>query len=155
MQLPHDICPFFPLRYSLYELDGVLMLGDRIVVPKELREAVLALLHAAHQGVDRMKARAKDAVYWLGMTGDITRKRAECADCNKISKSNPSQPPVPPKKPEYPFQMLAADYFHHMGQYYAVIVDRYSHWPVAFRSEQDCIRSKGLISQRSSRRNFQ
>ena len=145
-QLPHDLRPFFPLRYSLYELDGVLMLGDRIVVPKELREAVLALLHAAHQGVDRMKARAKDAVYWPGMTGDITRKRAECADCNKISKSNPSQPPVPPKEPEYPFQMLAADYFHHMGQYYAVIVDRYSHWPVAFRTEQDCIGSKGLIS---------
>ena len=30
-------------------------------------------------------------------------------------------------KMKYTFQMLAADYFHHMGQYYAVIVDRYSH----------------------------
>ena len=28
----------------------------------------------------------------------------------------------------------------------AVIVDRYSHWPVVFRAEQDCTGSKGLIS---------
>ena len=144
--LAHDIRPFFPLRHALYELDGVLMLGDRIVVPADLRPAVLALLHAAHQGVDRMKARAGDTVYWPGLTGDITRTRAECAACHKMAKSNPTQPPMPPEDPQYPFQQLSADYFHYGGHYYAVIVDRYSHWPVVFRAEQDCTGSKGLIS---------
>ena len=144
--LAYDIRPFFPLRHALYELDGVLMLGDRIVVPADLRPAVLTLLHAAHQGVDRMKARAGDTVYWPGLTGDITRTRAECAACHKMAKSNPTQPPMPPADPQFPFQQLSADYFHYGGHYYAVIVDRYSHWPVVFRAEQDCTGSKGLIS---------
>ena len=39
----------FPLKHALYELDGVLMLGDRIVVPADLRPAVLALLHACNK----------------------------------------------------------------------------------------------------------
>lgn len=145
-QLAYDIRPFLPLRHTLYELDGVLMLGDRIVVPADLRPHVLSLLHAAHQGVDRMKARATDTVYWPGLIGDISRTRAECAACHRMAKSNPTQPPMLPADPQYPFQLLAADYFHHSGHYYAVIVDRYSHWPVVFRAEQDCTGSKGLIS---------
>ena len=131
---PEDIRKVAPdirqyARYSsqLYELDGVLMLNDRIVIPAAIRKDILKLLHAAHQGVDRMKARASDAMYWPGMVGDITRTRAECTSCHQIAKSNPSQPPMPPADPEFPFQQIAADYFHHMGCYYAVIVDRYSH----------------------------
>ena len=89
-QLATDLRPYYPLRHSLYELDGVLMLGDRIVIPAALRHAVLAILHAAHQGVDRMKARANTTVYWPGITGDVTRVRAECRACDKITKSNPS-----------------------------------------------------------------
>ena len=42
--------------------------------------------------------------------------------------------------------MLASDYFHHGGHYYAVIVDRYSHWPVVFRAEHDHTGAKGLIA---------
>ena len=144
--LAHDIRPFFPMKHALYELDGVLMLGDRIVVPADLRPHVLSLLHAAHQGVDRMKARATDTVYWPGLIGDISRTRAGCTACHKMAKSNPTQPPTPPEDPQYPFQQLAADYFHYGGHYYAVIVDRYSHWPVVFRAEQDSTGSKGLIS---------
>ena len=93
----------FPLKHALYELDGVLMLGDRIVVPADLRPAVLALLHAAHQGVDRMKARAGDTVYWPGLTGDITKTRAQCAACNKLTKSNPTKPPIPLADPQFPY----------------------------------------------------
>ena len=46
--LPATIRPYHPLSSSLYELDGVLMLSDRIVVPTSLRPAILNLLHAAH-----------------------------------------------------------------------------------------------------------
>merc|ERR1711895_405855 len=71
-QLAPDLRPYYPLRHSLYELDGVLMMGDRIIIPAMLCSAVLAILHAAHQGVDRMKARANATVYWPGITGDLT-----------------------------------------------------------------------------------
>ena len=140
--LPASIRPYHPFSSSLYELDGVLMLSDRIVIPSSLRTAILTLLHAAHQGIDRMKARAGDTVYWPGIVGDISRTRWECLDCHKMAKSNPQAPPTPPADPEYPFQHLAADYFHYGGQCYLVLVDRYSHWPMVYRAQDG---ASGLV----------
>merc|ERR1711895_263236 len=145
-KVPPNVRLFAKYSSQLYELDGVLMLNDRIVIPTALRQDILNILHAAHQGVDRMKARACDAVYWPSMVGDIERTRAECISCHQISKSNPSQPPLPPADPEFPFQQIAADYFHHMGCYYAVVVDRYSHWPSIYKSEGNDSGSNGLVS---------
>ena len=59
-----------------------------------------------------------------------------------MAKSNPQAPPAQPADPQYPFQQLAADYFHYGGKNYLVIVDRYSHWPMAYRAENG---SAGLI----------
>ena len=132
--LPAPIRPYHPFSSSLYELDGVLMMSERIVMPTTLRPAILELLHAAHQGIDRMKARASDTVFWPGMVGDISRTRWECMSCHKMAKSNPQAPPAKPADPQYPFQQLAADYFHYGGKSYLVIVDRYSHWPMAYRA---------------------
>ena len=102
------------------------MLGDRVVVPLALRPAIRSLLHAAHQGVTRMKSRSLESVYWPGITADITKSREDCQACHKMAKSNPTQPPYSPTDPEY----LAAGYFHHLNNDYCVVVDRYSHWPV-------------------------
>ena len=121
--------PYFPYSSSMSELDGVLMMSDRIVVPASMRHDVLQLLHTAHQGIDRMKSRASGTVYWPDIVGDISKTRWGCLDCHKMAPSNPTQPPHPPPDPEYPFQYLAADYFHYGGKQYLVIVDRYSHWP--------------------------
>ena len=89
-----------------------------------------------------MKSRSLESVYWPGITGDITKTREDCQACHKMAKSNPTQPPYTPPEPEYPFQYLAADYFHHLNNDYCVVVDRYSHWPVVFRAEEG---AKGLI----------
>ena len=96
--------PYAAYKSSLYILDNVVMLGDRVVVPHALRPRVLHLLHAAHQGIDRMKARAADVVYWHGIVGDISRQRESCVACHKMAKSNPSLPPHDPPEPEFPFQ---------------------------------------------------
>ena len=118
--------PYNPYQSALYIVDSVIMFVDRVVVPQALRQSVLHLLHAAHQGVDRMKARSADAVFWHGIVGDIARHREACQACHKMAKSNPSLTPYDPPEPEYPFQ-LAADYFHYRNKDYCVVVDQYSH----------------------------
>ena len=121
-KVPAKIKPYMRYGGSIYELyDGVVMLGERIIVPVSLRKQVLHLLHAAHQGVDRMKGRASGAVYWPGMVADIEKERAGCTACHKMAKSNQSLPPYPPPDPEYPFQYIAADYFTFRGKDYCVV----------------------------------
>ena len=89
-----------------------------------------------------MKSRAGDTVFWPGIVGDISTTRWECMDCHRMAKSHPQALPHPLADPEYPFQQLAADYFHYGGKSYLVIVDIYSHWPMVYRAQDG---SRGLV----------
>ena len=78
--LPPDLRPYLPLFPSLYELDGVLMLTERIVIPSSLRQSFLGILHAVHQSIDRMKARTTDTVYWPGLMDlSLQQKPPSCS----------------------------------------------------------------------------
>ena len=142
--LPAHLKPYNIYKSNLYVVDDVVMLGDKLVIPKALRQNVLHILHAAHQGIDRMKARASEVVYWPGIVGDIARHREECHACHRMAKSNPALPPHDPPEPEFPFQYLAADYFQYGGKEYCVVVDRYSHWPMVAVAHQG---AKGFTDQ--------
>lgn len=129
-EMPPETRTYFPYRDSLSNIDGVIVYGDRIVIPSNLRQTCLDALHAAHQGTSRMTARAEASIFWPGMTKDIAATRESCATCNGIAPSQPAMPSITPETPEYPFQHVCGDFFHHMGVSYLVLVDRYSHWPI-------------------------
>ena len=139
-----DLRPYHRYRDSLSCVDGIILLGDRIVIPTPLRPNILRALHAAHQGVGTMCARAAESVFWPNITADITMIREQCDACHRIAKSNPMQPPSELAPPDYPFQQVCCDYFHYMNHDYVVLVDRYSNWPMVFRSEAG---AKGLIKR--------
>ena len=134
--------PYYRYAASLCVVDGVVLLGQGIVIPPALRGPILDALHSAHQGVSVMRARANDTVYWPDINVDIARVRDQCMSCHQMAKSNPMQPPSDIKTPEYPFQMICADYFTFNNTDYVVVVDRYSNWPMVFKSESG---ADGLI----------
>ena len=136
----HD---FFGIRDSLHAYDNVVLYKTRVVVPSSLRSEVLKALHSAHQGTANMTARVESSVFWPGISADIHKLRERCMKCHHIAPSNPSAPPTTPVTPQYPFQLICADFFHHAGVMYLVIVDRYSNWPLVERSHEG---AKGLIA---------
>lgn len=114
-----------------------------MVIPPNLRQTVLDALHSAHQGVTQMCSRAESSIFWPGMTPAITATRNRCTACNRMAPSQPNAPPYPPTTPAYPFQCVAADYFHYRGHNYLVVVDRYSNWPIV----EECANgADGLIA---------
>lgn len=141
-ELPQELQVYFQFREHLYTLDGVALYNDRVIIPPSLREDILTTLHSAHQGVTSMNARAEASIFWPGITPAIKAVRQHCNHCNRMAPSQPSAPPTPPTQPEYPFQYLCADFFHHGGVHYLVIVDRYSNWPIIEHAREG---SKGLI----------
>ena len=48
-------------------LDGVIFNGNRILIPRTLRQEVLDILHTAHQGVTGMYHAAQHSVMWPGL----------------------------------------------------------------------------------------
>ena len=142
--LPITLRPYYRIASSLCVVDGVILAGQRIVVPTTLRKAILESLHAAHQSINSMCARANDSVYWPNISVDITRVREECTHCHRIAKSHPMMPPEDISPPEYPFQKICSDYFSYNNVDYVVIVDRYSNWPMVFKSESG---AQGLVKR--------
>ena len=128
--LPASIREYYPIIQDLTTIDGVLCYGERLIIPSSLRPTCLATLHGAHQGTSGMTARATSSLYWPGMSTDISRTRNQCSTCNQNAPSQPAMPSTTPEEPEYPFQHICADYFHHEGSAYLVLVDRYSGWPI-------------------------
>ena len=93
---------------------------------------MLRLLHAAHQGVESMRARAADTVYWPGLTACIKQIRNSCSICNRIAPSQPRQCLQLIPQPDFPFQHLCMDAFEMSGRHYLAAVDRYSSWLLVF-----------------------
>ena len=47
--------------------------GDRIIVRHSLRPEILHRIHEGHFGIDKCRARARGAVFWLSINVQLTR----------------------------------------------------------------------------------
>lgn len=75
-----------------------------------------------------MFRRARQAVYWPGMEGDLQHHRDSCAICNAHSPSQAAEPLIPTPTPQYPFQHTVADLFQLEGHVYLAYADRFTGW---------------------------
>ena len=123
------------------------MYGDRVLIPPSLRYHVLQILHAAHQGVSGMVARAK-SLYWPGINADIKTTHDSCALFCKNAPSQPTCPPTQPEIPATPFKSIFADFLDVSGYHYFIAGDRLSGWVEVFSSKQESSNAgaAGLIS---------
>ena len=127
-ELPEIIRRFWPMKETLYSLEGVVIMDSKILIPRKLRGEVLESLHSAHQGVNGMLANARQRLFWPGLDASIRQTRAQCKICNTMAPSQPREPLMPPPNPEFPFQMTVTDFFDMQGKNYMVYADRYTGW---------------------------
>ena len=75
IEKPETIRDYHEYRKNITSTDGVILHKDRVIVPPSRRGEVLGTLHAAHQGISMMTARAES--FWLGISADssTTRKK--------------------------------------------------------------------------------
>ena len=138
---------YFPVRNDLMVCEGgLIMFQDRMVIPKSLRGRILETLHSAHQGVDGMRARARNTVYWPGLNAAIKQKRDNCSVCNKIAPSQAREPIQMLPHPEFPFQYICMDAFQMQGKDYLAAVDKFSGWILIYRCKSN-VNSATVISK--------
>ncbi|XP_065190961.1 uncharacterized protein K02A2.6-like [Sycon ciliatum] len=126
--------PFWNGREHLSVDQGIVMKGQRILVPLAMRQRVLANLHASHQGLVRTKARARQLVYWPGLTADIDTLVRACSACREFQSSQSAEPPMNDRHPTLPFEFVSADLFSCQGYEFLVYVDRLTGWPCVVRT---------------------
>ena len=62
-----DLVPFKRVAADLSYARGLLLKGDRLVIPKMLRYDVVKNIHEGHQGISKRRERANSAVWWPGI----------------------------------------------------------------------------------------
>lgn len=108
---PSCVRQFWSLRWDLSVEDGLAIYNGQIVVPRAARRDIRNKLHASHQGITRTKRRARQAVYWPGMTNEIVLLVEGCGLCQENRASNPKEPLCVEPPPERVFEDVSADLF--------------------------------------------
>ena len=124
-----EIQAYWDIRDELHEAEGLLLFGERLVVPASLRPDMLQVIHEGHLGRDKCKARARVSLYWPLMCVDIEEVVGRCAVCQKYRAANQKEPLIPHSVPALRWQQVALDIMTHRGKDYLVAVDYLSKFP--------------------------
>ena len=103
------------------------MCGHRVVIPAALRVQILDKLHEGHQGISKCRDRARQSVWWPGLSQQIDEMIKSCQECCK-SRRQPAKPLLPSALPQLPWQKVGTDIFEWNKSSYLLIIDYYSRW---------------------------
>ena len=126
-QLPDIVQQYSSVAAELSVQDGLLLRGSRIVIPTVLREDILRRLHTGHQGISKCRQRARQSVWWPGLSTEIVKMVKNCHECCK-ERLQPAEPLMTSELPELPFQKVGTDLFEWQKRVYLLIVDYYSRY---------------------------
>ena len=101
----------------------MLFSSDKIVVPTSLRKEALECLHNGHQGINKMLTRARDSVYWPGITNQIKMLTSGCSRCLDYRNRQAAETIIPHEIPEVPWTKVATDALHIRGESYVIVAD--------------------------------
>lgn len=125
-----ELKQLFQNRLAITEHCGVLLLGDRVIIPKSLRERILQIIHAAHLGVHKMKNMARNYCWWPGITRDI-EKFAECCSICAEKAISPAKNLSSWPEPKDVWSRLHTDFLGpFLGRKWIVIIDAKSKYAV-------------------------
>ena len=123
---PLEIREFWPYRDELTVTDGIVFKGENIMVPPSMRPEMLQRIHMGHMGIEKSKQRARDVLFWPGMSKQIEDLVGMCGTCRAHRNALQREPMQPHDVPVQPWEKVGTDLFSYKGKDYLLIVDYYS-----------------------------
>ena len=105
---PPDLLDYWSMRNDIYNIKDIIFAAGKPIIPKNMRGQILNDLHIVYQGINSMKANARQRFFWPGMHCQSVQKRLHCQRCNEIAPSQSKEKPVENPDPDYPFQMVVS-----------------------------------------------
>ena len=124
----HDVQAYQQAQGELSVVNGLVVFGNRVVIPASQRQRILHQLHESHQGLHKCRQRAQITVWWPGLSRDLKELINRCETCRLARPAQKSEPLQPTPLPQRPWQKLGADLCQHRGKNFLIVVDYYSRW---------------------------
>ena len=134
-QLTGSLKQCYQVAAELSVQNGILMRGNRILIPAEMRLQMLDKLHQGHQGIEKCRQRARVSVWWPGLSKQMEELVRSCPECCKLQKQR-AEPLVASEFPDLPFQKVGTDLFEWKKENYLMIVNYYSRYMEIARLKQ-------------------
>ena len=146
-ELPDSVKPFYAVSGELVLHHNLLMRGSRLVIPRDLQPGVLRQLHSSHQGISKCRERARQSVWWPGLSKQLEETVRRCSVCTKFQVPR-VEPLMPSQLPSLPWQKVGTDLFEWEKSNYLLVVDYLSRWIEIAKLEQTT--SRCVINHLSS-----
>ena len=114
-QLFAETKEYLPMAAKFTVENNVLLRGNRIVIPPPLQQNILSHIHEGYQGITKCRERARNSIWWPGISRDIEHLVSSCEICTKAQIQR-AQPLIPSALPELPWQQVATDLFQWKDQ---------------------------------------
>ena len=140
-QLYGVIKKYYSVAAELSVQDGILLRGSRLVIPASLQQEILKQVHEGHQGIQKCRERARQSIWWPGLSKQLQDLVTNCTTCCKF-RSQRAEPLLPTTLPDLPWQKVGTDLFEWKKSNYLLLVDYYSRWIEIARIERttaDCV----------------
>lgn len=124
-ELTGAIRPYYPVLTEITVANGLLLRGSRLIIPASMRLEILDKIHTGHQGITKCRERARQSIWWPGLSKQLEELVKNCPQCVKAQKQR-AQPMVTSTFPDLPWQKVATDLFEWKKENYLLIVDYYS-----------------------------
>ena len=132
-ECPEYLHDYWNFREELTIEDGLLLKGDRVVIPPTLRPEVLTIIQQGHLGQEKCLLLARTSVFWAGTTKEIMKQIKQRRPCQKYWRKAEKEPIQQPEPPHRAWERLSSDLFDFKGQQYLLLTDQYSRFPVIRR----------------------
>ena len=125
--LPPELKPYYQVAAELTVQKGLILRGSRMVIPPPMRKRVLDKVHTGHQGITKCRERARQSVWWPGLSKQLEELVHSCEDCLRAQRQRP-QPLNPTSLTDLPWQKVASDLFEWNRTVYLLAVDYFSRY---------------------------
>ncbi|KXJ22395.1 Uncharacterized protein K02A2.6 [Exaiptasia diaphana] len=106
-----DITPYFHIRQELYEVDGIILRDNKIVVPATLQRKVVKTAHRlGHLGITKTKQMLREKYWFPTMNNLVEQIIGQCFECQVTVKSHREEPIKSRTIPREPWETIAIDF---------------------------------------------
>ena len=124
---------YWGIQDELTDINGLLLRGSRLVIPKSLRRSILEKIHTGHLGIEKCRRRARQSIYWPGINNQVDQMIKRCQTCLELLPSKKKEPLNPHEIPGKPWVKVGTDLFQYGKNNYLVLMDYYSLWPEVYQ----------------------
>ncbi|UYV68297.1 K02A2.6-like [Cordylochernes scorpioides] len=127
-KISQALLSYWHVKDELGVQNGLLMRSCRLVIPASMKLEILDKLPAGHFDITKTRLRARETVWWPGISEEIAETVRKCSVCIQEAVSK-HEPLIPTKFPTRPWQKIGMDLFKFENKWYLVVIDYYSRFP--------------------------